>query len=51
MSTEIEERGPEVAVTCVFLVAGAAFAYWLDFGFTRMDNQISWVGAAIILKW
>lgn len=43
MSTEQEERGPAVAVTCVFLVAGAAVAYWIDFGFTRMDNQISWV--------
>lgn len=43
MSTEQEERGPAVAVTCVFLVAGAALAYWIDFGFTRMDNQISWV--------
>ncbi|KAF5636946.1 sugar transporter STL1 [Fusarium sp. NRRL 25303] len=42
MSTEQEERGPAVAVTCVFLVAGAALAYWIDFGFTRMGNQISW---------
>ena len=43
MSIEISERGPEVAVTCVFLVSGAAIAYWIDFGFTRMENQISWV--------
>lgn len=43
MSTEITERGPEVAVTCVFLVSGAAVAYWIDFGFTRMTNQASWV--------
>ncbi|PVH77658.1 general substrate transporter [Cadophora sp. DSE1049] len=42
MSTEIAERGPEVAVTCVFLVSGAAVAYWIDFGFTRMANQVSW---------
>ncbi|KAL2681343.1 hypothetical protein Neosp_008954 [[Neocosmospora] mangrovei] len=42
MSTQHEERGPDVAVTCVFLVSGAAIAYWIDFGFTRMDNQISW---------
>lgn len=42
MSTEIAERGPEVAVTCIFLVSGAAIAYWIDFGFTRMDNQMSW---------
>ncbi|KAJ4109594.1 hypothetical protein NW765_004482 [Fusarium oxysporum] len=38
----IGKSGPAVAVTCVFLVAGAALAYWIDFGFTRMDNQISW---------
>ena len=43
MSTEVEERGPQVAVTCVFLVAGAAVAYWVDFGFTMMTNQASWV--------
>ncbi|UPK94714.1 hypothetical protein LCI18_005649 [Fusarium solani-melongenae] len=42
MSTHHEERGPDVAVTCIFLVSGAAIAYWVDFGFTRMDNQISW---------
>ncbi|OBT91768.2 hypothetical protein VE01_09325 [Pseudogymnoascus verrucosus] len=42
MSTEIKERGPQVAVTCVFLVAGAALAYWVDFGFTSMTNQASW---------
>ncbi|KAK1763974.1 general substrate transporter [Phialemonium atrogriseum] len=42
MSTEIEQRGPDVAVTCVFLVAGAAIAYWIDFGFNRLDSQISW---------
>ncbi|KAG4441943.1 hypothetical protein IFR05_002562 [Cadophora sp. M221] len=42
MSTEIAERGPEVAITCVFLVAGAAVAYWIDFGFNRLENQISW---------
>ncbi|KIV98706.1 uncharacterized protein PV09_09533 [Verruconis gallopava] len=42
MSTEITQRGPDVAVTCVWLVSGAAIAYWIDFGFTRMTNQISW---------
>ncbi|OAL03659.1 general substrate transporter [Phaeosphaeriaceae sp. SRC1lsM3a] len=42
MSTEAEQRGPNVAVTCVWLVSGAAIAYWIDFGFTRMTNQISW---------
>ena len=43
MSTEIKQRGPDVAYTCVFLVGGNAFAYWVAFGFTRMTNQLSWV--------
>ncbi|KAH7371117.1 general substrate transporter [Pyrenochaeta sp. MPI-SDFR-AT-0127] len=42
MSTEITQRGPDVAGTCIWLVSGAAVAYWIDFGFTRMDNQVSW---------
>ncbi|KAM5343677.1 hypothetical protein ACJ41O_012214 [Fusarium nematophilum] len=42
MSTEHETRGPDVAVTCIFLISGAAIAYWIDFGFTRLDSQISW---------
>ncbi|KAF1984626.1 general substrate transporter [Aulographum hederae CBS 113979] len=42
MSTEAKQRGPDCAVTCIWLVSGAAIAYWIDFGFTRMDNQISW---------
>lgn len=43
MSLTEKERGPEVAFQCIFLVSGCAFAYWVDFGFTRLDNQISWV--------
>jgi hypothetical protein len=43
MSITTKERGPEVAIQCIFLVGGCAFAYWVDFGFTRMDTQISWV--------
>ncbi|KAF9889461.1 hypothetical protein FE257_007363 [Aspergillus nanangensis] len=42
MSITTKERGPEVAFQCVFLVGGCAFAYWVDFGFTRLDNQLSW---------
>lgn len=42
MSIESKERGPEVAIQCVFLITGVALAYWIDFGFTRMDNQVSW---------
>src|SRR5687768_2701367 len=43
MGTESTARGPDVARTCVFLISGVALAYWVDLGFTRMDNQISWV--------
>ena len=55
---EKTERGPQVAIQCVYLINGVALAYWVrllkrqgpkllivsqvDFGFTRMDNQISW---------
>ncbi|KAJ5378274.1 uncharacterized protein N7496_005683 [Penicillium cataractarum] len=42
MSIEIKKRGPEVAVQCIFLIGGCAVAYWVDFGFTRMNNQLSW---------
>ncbi|KAH7116542.1 general substrate transporter, partial [Dactylonectria estremocensis] len=42
MAMEDDQRGPDVAVTCVFLVSGAAIAYWIDFGFTRLENQLSW---------
>ncbi|KAL4876842.1 general substrate transporter [Aspergillus karnatakaensis] len=42
MSIKTKQRGPEVAIQCIFLVGGCALAYWVDFGFTRMDNQISW---------
>lgn len=43
MSIESKERGPEVAIQCAWLISGIAVAYWIDFGFTRMDSQISWV--------
>ncbi|KAI9168090.1 substrate transporter [Paramyrothecium foliicola] len=42
MALEDTQRGPDVAVTCIFLVSGAAVAYWVDFGFTRLTTQISW---------
>lgn len=42
MSIEVAERGPEVAFTCALLISGVALAYWIDFGFTRMTNQVSW---------
>lgn len=42
MSIDEKERGPEVAVQCIWLISGVALAYWVDFGFTRMTNQVSW---------
>lgn len=43
MSTHAQERGPSVAMSCAALLAGVAISYWVDFGFTRMTTQISWV--------
>lgn len=45
MSIESTERGPEVAIQCAWLISGIAVAYWIDFGFTRLDSQISWVSS------
>ncbi len=42
MSIDSKERGPEVAIQCIWLICGVALAYWFDFAFTRMDNQVSW---------
>ncbi|KAJ5365537.1 hypothetical protein N7517_008423 [Penicillium concentricum] len=42
MSIHANERGPEVAINCSSLLAGVALSYWVDFGFTRMSNQLSW---------
>lgn len=42
MSIESKERGPEVAIQCIWLISGVALGYWMDFGFTRMTNQVSW---------
>ncbi|KNG48354.1 sugar transporter stl1 [Stemphylium lycopersici] len=42
MSIEAAQRGPEVAFTCCLLISGIPIAYWIDFGFTRMTNQVSW---------
>jgi hypothetical protein len=46
MSIDSKERGPEVAVQCAWLISGIAVAYLIDFGFTRLDSQISWVRTA-----
>ena len=42
MSIKAAQRGPEVAFTCALLISGIPLAYWIDFGFTRMTNQVSW---------
>lgn len=42
MSIDEKERGPEVAIQCVWLISGVALAYWIDFGFTRLNSQVSW---------
>lgn len=43
MSIKIKDRGPAVAIQISILISGIAFAYWLDFGFTRLTSQVSWV--------
>ena len=40
MSIESKERGPEVAVQCVYLISGVALAYWIDFGVAQSDMQL-----------
>lgn len=42
MSITKSERGLEAANQSIWLIGGVALAYWLDFGFTQMDNQVSW---------
>jgi MFS family permease len=42
MSITAAERGPEVAQQCSWLIAGIAIAYWIDYGFVQLNNQISW---------
>jgi hypothetical protein len=46
MSITEKERGPEVGIQVIWLLHGIAFAYWLDFGFTRLNSQVSWVSNA-----
>jgi MFS family permease len=40
MSIESKERGPEVAVQCIFLITGVAIAYWLDFGVSHSTREL-----------
>ena len=40
--TEIGDRGPANAFNAIMLISGVPIAYWIDYGFTKMDNQASW---------
>ncbi|KAH7070980.1 MFS transporter [Paraphoma chrysanthemicola] len=39
---EIGDRGPANAFNAILLISGVPLAYWVDYGFTKMDNQASW---------
>lgn len=41
------DRGPAHAINAIMLISGVPLAYWIDYGFTKMDNQISWRGPVI----
>ncbi|KAJ9621377.1 uncharacterized protein PV06_04811 [Exophiala oligosperma] len=36
------DRGPANALNAIMLISGVPLAYWIDYGFTKMDNQVSW---------
>ncbi|QDS68611.1 hypothetical protein FKW77_001242 [Venturia effusa] len=36
---EIGDRGPANALNAALLISGVPLAYWIDYGFTKMDNQ------------
>ncbi|RFU25408.1 hypothetical protein B7463_g10928, partial [Scytalidium lignicola] len=36
------DRGPTAAFNGIVLISGVPIAYWIDYGFTKMDNQASW---------
>ena len=39
---EIGDRGPANAMNAALLISGVPLAYWIDYGFTKMDTQASW---------
>jgi MFS family permease len=39
---EIGDRGPANAFNAILLISGVPLAYWIDYGFTKMNNQASW---------
>lgn len=48
MSLEAKERGPEVSLQGALLITGVALAYWVDFGFVQVPNQI-WVSIKFLM--
>jgi hypothetical protein len=42
MSTRHGQHGREVCYQLAIVISGVALSGWIDFGFTRMDNQVSW---------
>ena len=38
----VGDRGPANALNAIMLISGVPIAYWIDYGFTQMQNQISW---------
>ncbi|KAF7192842.1 Sugar transporter STL1 [Pseudocercospora fuligena] len=39
---EIGDRGPANALNAILLISGVPLAYWVDYGFTKMQTQASW---------
>jgi len=39
---EIGDRGPANAFNAILLISGVPVAYWIDYGFTKMNSQASW---------
>ncbi|KXL42611.1 hypothetical protein M433DRAFT_1134 [Acidomyces richmondensis BFW] len=39
---ETGDWGPANAFSAILLISGVPIAYWIDYGFTKMDNQASW---------
>jgi hypothetical protein len=39
---EVGDRGPANAFNEILLISGVPLAYWVDYGFIKMDNQASW---------
>lgn len=42
MSIKHTERGPDVAIQCVYLINGVALGLWIDYATTSIESQFSW---------